>query len=126
MRAKKIFGFWRKQNSRIVEKLDTLGDLIKRKFHPGRLRVYASFIGAEYRSLLVSFSHFIADASTETFATWLGFYSLQQTPDVCAAQRIAETERRIAGEDTEEEIIEKYGSEQIQLFFSELAKVAIN
>ena len=123
LRAKKIFGFWKKENSKVVEKLDTLNDLKKRMFDPDRVRVYASFLGAEYRSLLFSFSHFIADASTSTVTSWLGFPPPHHTPDYPnTAQRIAEDDRRIAGEDIEGEIIEAYGSEQIQKCFNHLAK----
>jgi hypothetical protein len=92
-------------------------------FDPDRVRVYASFLGAEYRSLLFSFSHFIADASTRTVTSWLGFPPPHHTPDYPnTAQRIAEDDRRIAGEDIEGEIIEEYGSEQIQKCFNHLAK----
>ena len=120
LRAKKIFGFWRKNNSKIVEKLDTLNDLNQKRFDPKRLMVYASFLGAEYRSLLDFFFPFIADVSTERVLSWLGF---TPAPETTNHYRIAEADRQIAGEATEDEIIEEYGKEQIRKFFTKFAKV---
>ena len=43
LHARGIFGFWRKKNSKIVQKIDALNDLLKRKFDPAKVKVYGIY-----------------------------------------------------------------------------------
>ena len=124
LRARKIFGFWRKKNSKIRQKIEALKDLLECKFDPAKVKVYASFIAAEIRILMLSLFDFpfLSNASSQEVASWLGL-DPQQT---LAIDRYDpdEADRRIAGEEDEEnDIMKEYGREQLCLFFEQFAKV---
>ena len=120
LRSRKIFGFWRRENSRIVEKLDTLSDLKKKKFDPSKLSVYTSFLGPDFRSMIICYT-FVATARTEDVLEWL---RLEKKPDCeVAFQNTAEADRNMQGEAVEDEMIEDYGAENIRNLFEKLSRV---
>ena len=128
LRARRIFGFWKKKNGKVVQKIDALNDLLKRKFDPSKLQIYASLIGQDIQLLIMesfNFPIFLNDNLTE-LAVWLGLKPLQ-TPALSSFSShhdTAEADRRIAGEDDDEkEIVEKFGKEMLETFFEKFAKV---
>ena len=124
LHARNIFGFWRKNNSKIVQKIEALKDLFECKFDPAKVKVYTSFIGAEIRILMLSLFDFpfLSNASSQEVASWLGLDPQQNI----AIDRydLDEDDRRITDEDDEEnDIMEEFGREQLCLFFEQFAKV---
>ena len=131
LQALRIFGFWRKKNSKIVQKINALNDLLTQKFDPDKIKLYASFIGEEIRLLILKSFEFpiLASRSSKEVAAWLGLRS-----DIHPHQMhiigysyhdAAEADRKIAGDDEDEEIeiVEEFGREQLHDFFETFAKV---
>ena len=124
LRARRIFAFWRKENSKLMQKIDALNDLLKHKFDPSKLQIYASLIGQDIQSLIMESFNF---PILTNLAAWLGLYPLQ-TPafsNLFSYHDTAEADRRIAGEDDddEKEIVEQFGEEVLNNFFEHFAKV---
>ena len=131
LRARGIFGYWRKKNSKVVQKIDALNDLIKCKFDPAKVKIYASFIGIEIRELILeSFDFpFLAITSTNKVASWLGLkataISKAKKAKFNSCHDAAEADRKIAGEDDDEEdgIMQEFGRKQLCEFFETFATV---
>ena len=125
LRARGIFGFWRKKNSKIVQKIDALNDLLKCRFDPAKVKVYASFIGAEVRLLILNCFNFsfLTTARSEEVASWFGL-NPHRINSFTSFHDATEADRRIADEEDEEkEIVQQFGENQLQDFFQQFAKV---
>ena len=119
LRARKIFGFWKKRNSRITKQIETLNELEKKKFHPSKLQVYTSFLRADYRNELIVAHPFVTNASTENVMDWLGF---QPANPPAPLHDTVEDDRRMAGEADEQDIIREYGAKRLRCFFEILSR----
>ena len=120
LHATKIFGFWKKRNSRIAKQIDTLNELEKKNFYPNELHVYTFFFRAEFRNELIITHPFVTNASTENVMEWLGF---QPANPPAPLYDTVEDDRRMAGEAAEQDIIYEYGAEEIRRFFETLSRV---
>ena len=120
LHARGIFGFWRKKNSKIVQQIGALNDLLKRGFDPHKVKVYSSLIGTVIRLVVP----FLATRSSKEVAHWLGFHSLEDSAVKCPYHD-AEDARKIADDDDEDndDILETFGRDQLHNFFEMVAKV---
>ena len=130
LHEQRIFGFWKKKNYQLRQRIDALEDLLHCEYDRKKLKHYASFMGPDIWPFLQRYYDISHGSSSIDLATWLDpdrFQLAQKRVTFYSHHQTIEDDRKFVSADFEEdnvtELFEHFEKEALEEFFKEFAKV---
>ena len=127
LHEQRIFGFWKKKNYQLRQRIDALEDLLHCNYDRKKLKHYASFMGPDIWPFLQRYC--VCNSSID-LATWLAphrFQPVQKRDIFYSHHQTIEDDRKFVSADFEEdnitELFECFEKDSLEEFFKTFAKV---
>ena len=130
LHEQRIFGFWKKKNYQLRQRIDALEDLLHCEYDGKKLKHYASFMGPDICYLLQRYYDLSHCSSSIDLATWLDpdrFQLAQKRVTFYSHHQTIEDDRKLVSADIEEdnvtELFEYFEKGVLEEFFKKFAEV---